>query len=1077
MDLVIRGGVVVDGSGAPATRADVAIRDGRIVQVGKVTEVGAHTIDIDGLVVVPGFVDLHTHYDAQLFYEPELPPSPLHGATTVIAGNCRLTLAPVNPGDEPWLARLLARVESIPVSTLDAGLDEALAAGGLGFSTANAATQVDGDGRPTPPNFATRDEFVALAAVCGRHVGTVIEFIPDSFLTGFTDEDVALMADMSAAANRVLNWNKPLVNQEVPDLYERQLRASDVAAARGGRVVAMMTPQNGLIRHDFEPGYVFPSGRCPDGGGSSSSTRTPGWRRCAIPPTGAGSRRRPRRPRAVSRWWCGTGRATGSTRWATPRRGHWRAARWPSSRANGACRPSRRWPRWCARPGSPPASCARSSRRFQPRADPRESAGVGTLGADERRLLVGVDIGGTFTDAVCHDGARTWRAKAATTPGRLADGVLAALALVAERRGSTLESMLAKVSRLGLGTTAVTNVLAARAGRRVGLLVTRGFESMLPLARGTRVLDADGWMALPPPIVAPGAIVGIDERVDRDGNVVTPLDPAVVVAAVARLVEEHAIEALAVSYLWSFVNPTHEAATVAVVRDAFPRLPVVAGSELHPVIREYERTTHAVLNAYVSGALEGIEALESRLAGLGLPVPLLLVGSAGGSITVAEARRQPLALALSGPAAGVAAAVEVGAADGTADLITADMGGTSFDVSVIVGGSPARRTRGDLMGVWTALSRVDVVSIGAGGGSLGWIDARNVLRVGPQSAGAEPGPACYGRGGTEPTVTDALVVLGFLDPQRFLGGDFVLDADAARDACARLGARIGLDADETAWGIRQLALAGMIKATRARVAAFGLDPREHTLASFGGSGALFTPEIAAAIGAPRVLVPELASVLSAFGAATADVRRERIRAVLGSMPVDAAVVEKLAEELTRAVDADLEADGVAPENRRIAFEADLRFAKQSVELTVALRGGTIDPATLEHLVEDFRDEYARRFGRGSIVLGTPIEMVALRAVGIGRTPRARLPDSPLPPAGEGTPAPPAGSRTVMLDRGPRGWREVRVFDRDALAPGHVVAGPALVDGSDTTVWVPPGASAVVDRRGTLVVSMGGGAAP
>lgn len=313
---MVRGGTVVDGTGAPGVRADLAIAEGRVVEIGLGLDLGdADVIDADGLVVAPGFVDLHTHYDAQLFYDPMLSPSPLHGVTTVVGGNCGLTLAPVNPGDEAWLTRLLARVESIPVEALEAGLtyrwhsypefldvvdatptgpnigflvghsalrravmgeaassepasaeqlramvallDDALRAGGFGFSTANPATQVDGDGRPTPPNAAARDEFVALAAVCGRHEGTVLEFIADSFLTGFTDDDVALMADMSAAANRVLNWNKPLVNPRVADLHERQLRACDAALARGGRIVPMMTPQNGLVRHDFEPGYVF----------------------------------------------------------------------------------------------------------------------------------------------------------------------------------------------------------------------------------------------------------------------------------------------------------------------------------------------------------------------------------------------------------------------------------------------------------------------------------------------------------------------------------------------------------------------------------------------------------------------------------------------------------------------------------------------------------------------------------------------------------------------------------------------------------------------------------------------------
>jgi N-acyl-D-aspartate/D-glutamate deacylase len=317
LDVVIRGGIIVDGSGEPGRPGDLGINDGRVVALGQVDEPASRTIDADGQVVAPGFVDLHTHYDAQLFWDPQLTPSPLHGVTSVVAGNCGLTLAPVGPdhADEDFLTRLLARVESIPVEALQAGLayrwrsypefldvverlphainvgfmvghsairraamgpaastdpadpeqlgamrrllSQAIAAGGLGFSTCNVATQVDGDGRPTPPNAATREEMVALAAVCGEHPGTSIEFIPDSFLRGFSDEEVELMADMSAAADRPLNWNTPLVNPAAPDLHRRQLAASDAARERGGRVVPMFIPQNGQFQHDLLRGYVF----------------------------------------------------------------------------------------------------------------------------------------------------------------------------------------------------------------------------------------------------------------------------------------------------------------------------------------------------------------------------------------------------------------------------------------------------------------------------------------------------------------------------------------------------------------------------------------------------------------------------------------------------------------------------------------------------------------------------------------------------------------------------------------------------------------------------------------------------
>ena len=695
--------------------------------------------------------------------------------------------------------------------------------------------------------------------------------------------------------------------------------------------------------------------------------------------------------------------------------------------------------------------------------------GGGDRGGPPKTCL-GIDVGGTFTDAVLTDGVTTWRAKAPTTPGRLGDGVLAAARLVAERSGRSLEALLPGVSRFGLGTTAVTNTLASRTGRRVGLLTTSGFEGMLRFAQGTRVIDEDGWLALPPQVVPRSSIGAVHERIDREGRVVVPLDPAEVLAEVQRLVDHEHVEVIAVSYLWSFLNPVHETLTAETIAEAYPGLPVVCGAALHPAIREYERTTYAVLNAYVSGALGGIGQLESDLRALGLAVPILLVHSAGGSITVAEAARQPLGLAASGPAAGVAASVVVGVASGSDDLVTCDMGGTSFDVSVVEGGRAARRTRGRLMGVWTALSLIDVESIGAGGGSLGWVDARGMLRVGPRSAGAVPGPACYGRGGTDATVTDALVVLGFIDPGRFLGGDFALDAAAAADACARLGAPLGLGAEETAWGVRQIALAGMVKATRARLAALGLDPRTHAILSFGGSGSLFTVDIASAIGSRRVLVPELASVLSAFGAATTDVRRERVRAVLATMPVDVDLVQKLMSELATGVDDDLAADGVAAADRSVHFEADLRFAKQVFELSIPLGGARFDASACDALLDDFRAEYAKRYGQGSIVLGAPIELVSLRAIGIGRTVHATLDGHGGAVAPKGAAAPVAGARPVRVGRAE--VVDVAVHTGRDLLPGHTLTGPALVDGSDTTIWVPPGATGRVDGHGTLIVEVG-----
>ena len=320
----------------------------------------------------------------------------------------------------------------------------------------------------------------------------------------------------------------------------------------------------------------------------------------------------------------------------------------------------------------------------------------------------------------------------------------------------------------------------------------RGFEDSLPLAKGRRVNDGI-WSVYPEAIVPRERIVGVRERVDRDGHVLIALDPETAVDATRQLVDEHQVASLAVSFLWSFKNPDHEFRAVAAIREAFPSLPVISGADRQPTIREFERTAYAVLNAYAVAAVPGIDQLSRTLEELGLVVPVLLVHSSGGAMTATEARHAPILLAGSGPAAGVAASLSVAKAAARKNLVTCDMGGTSFDVAVVTDQRVPRRTRSELAGLLTSLPMVDTESIGAGGGSIAWVDARGMLRVGPHSAGADPGPACYGRGGESPTVTDALLVLGFLDPDRFLGGDMQLDVDAAagRLRRSRRGARAG----------------------------------------------------------------------------------------------------------------------------------------------------------------------------------------------------------------------------------------------------------------------------------------------
>lgn len=677
-----------------------------------------------------------------------------------------------------------------------------------------------------------------------------------------------------------------------------------------------------------------------------------------------------------------------------------------------------------------------------------------------RGFSVGIDVGGTFTDLACGDGVSLWRAKSPTDPQNFGRGVLGACRLVADQIGLDLGEFLQRVERFGLGTTAVTNALVEKHGVKSGLLTTVGFEDTVEMARSRRV-SVDGYLVPPWSPVERSAVIGIDERTDRDGNVLVPVDLEVVRARVDELIEHHQIESIAVSFLWSFKNPENELAVAEFIRREYPHLPTFSGVELHPSIREYERTLVAVLNAVTSNALDGIEALSTELTSAGLGVPLLLLQTSGGTVTLAEARRSPVVLVASGPAAGVMAAAEVCADEGIADAVCGDMGGTSFDLAIIAGGRPQRSERGELHGMIIAQPRVDVLSIGSGGGSIAWVDGRGLLRVGPRSARAWPGPACYGNGGTDATITDALVVLGYIDPDNFLGGTMALDHEASVRACARIGEALGVSADEAAWGIREIALAEMTKATRLHAGSSGLDPRRLSLISYGGSGGLFTGSIAVAANIPTVIVPPAASVLSAFGAASADVRRQRIKSV--NVLLASTDRESLAADLKNlgaSVFQDVGDDGVPEGDRVITFDIGVRFYRQTSEVSVPLLNGAFDPDAVR---EAFLAAYATRYGAGAVGRNTPLEVTFLRAVATGRLPRATFPLDPSPPTIAGLT--PSSYRQVYLDRD--GRQELPSYRTTELKPGDSVHGPALADDLDTTVFIPIGATLTVGKRRTL----------
>lgn len=595
---------------------------------------------------------------------------------------------------------------------------------------------------------------------------------------------------------------------------------------------------------------------------------------------------------------------------------------------------------------------------------------------------------------------------------------------------------------------------------KAGLLTTAGFEDTISMARSRRV-SVDGFLLPPWSPVERAAVVGVHERVDRDGKVLFSVDLDAVRVAVDDLITTHGIEALAVSFLWSFKNSDNELAVVDFVRREFPDLPVFSGVELHPSIREYERTLVATLNAVMSKALDGIESLADELADTGLTVPLLLLQTSGGTVTLAEARRSPVVLVASGPAAGVMAAAEVCADEGITDSICGDMGGTSFDLAVIAGGLPQRSERGELHGMIIAQPRIDTLSIGSGGGSIAWVDGRGLLRVGPRSARAWPGPACYGNGGTDATITDALVVLGYIEPSSFLGGTMALDREAARAVCKNLGDRMGLSAEATAWGIREIALAEMTKATRLHAGSSGLDPRTLTLISYGGSGGLFTASIAVEANIPHVVVPPAASVLSAFGAASADVRRQRIKSA--DVLLTSADAGDMSAELTRlgaAVSRDVGDDGVPEADRVVTYDVGVRFFRQTSEVSVTLGDTTFDADAIRTA---FLDQYAARYGMGAIGRNAQLEVTFVRAVATGRLPRATFPVDTATRSSGGVE--PSSHRDVFLDRD--GSHSVPCYRTTDLVPGDRIDGPALADDVDTTVFVPRGTTLTVGERRSL----------
>jgi N-methylhydantoinase A len=689
----------------------------------------------------------------------------------------------------------------------------------------------------------------------------------------------------------------------------------------------------------------------------------------------------------------------------------------------------------------------------------------------EERFHIGVDIGGTFTDVVVStDAGQTFRAKRPTTQDGYGKGIVDALELVAERELELpLSELLGRTRSMVNGTTIVTNAVAELRGSSLGLIVTKGTRDTLRIARGARTNDYDMQTQVPlPDLVSRAAIVEVEERVDYSGEVVVALTPEAAEAAVRELVEEHQVEALAVCLLWSFQNPVHERMLGEAAERLCPDLFLSLSSSVYPVHREYERMVTTVLNSFTGSAVSDyVDGLERELTARGLSIPFSLMQSIGGRIPAAQAKERPISLVNSGPVGGVIGAQSLGRAYGLDRVITADMGGTSFDCALIDRGEVGLAHRAELNRFLTGLSLVDINAIGAGGGSIAWVDNRGMPRVGPRSAGSVPGPACYGRGGEEPTVTDAALALGLVDPDYFLGGTMEVDRSLAEAAIqSKIAAPVEWSVTEAAAAIWTIVVQSMSAAVRAVSIEKGHDPREFTLIQYGGAGALFSAAIARSLGISRVIVPASASTFSASGLMHADARHSLVRTINWNVlrePPDRA--REAFATLAAEARAELEGDGYEDEAIEIVLEGDLKFIGQAFEVTMPIDLERLDS---QQTYDEFVATYEAMYGEGTAWEGFDVMLLNCRVTGIGRTPKPELQRVEVRPGDIGA-ARKEGRQVFMPDQG----REVEmaVYADERLFPGASLQGPAIVEVRDTTIYVPVGAELGVDEFSNYVLEV------
>ena len=701
-------------------------------------------------------------------------------------------------------------------------------------------------------------------------------------------------------------------------------------------------------------------------------------------------------------------------------------------------------------------------------------------GDDAGSYIIAVDVGGTCTDCVVFDGEQTIHfGKALSTPPRFAQGVLDSVRVTAGTMGLTLEQLL-KQSRLFLhGSTVVDNAIFARDGARTGLITTAGFEDTLLVTRGgygrwsgqpEEAIKHPVASNRPAPLVPFSRIAGVRERVDYKGAVLHPLDEQDAERAVDKLVHGEKVESISVCFLWSIRNPQHEQRVRDIIRQRAPHVHVAISSDVASTLGEYERTSATVIDAYVGPVTKAyLIELTELLEANSYREPVLVMQGYGGLVPIEEASARPLRMLECGPAAGMVGAQYLATVLGDQNVIAADMGGTTFKVGVIQDGrfEYAREPMVDRYH-YTA-PKIDLVSIGAGGGSIVGVDPRvNRPLVGPESAGARPGPICYGLGGSKPTLTDVAAILGYMDPSTFLGGTIQLDIERTRKIFEERVARpMKMGLEEAALGIYRVAVARIADLIRKVTVERGLDPREFALQSFGGSGGLFAASYARELAIRRIIVPQTAAVLCAFGMVASDVLHDY--AVVRAMPmtIDPDPVNAILGPMAQHAQRQLSDEGFAPDKVDLAWIVEMRYGRQVHQVATPLRNGyPVTAQSLANLQTEFEQLYERRYGRGSSYRAAGIELVTYRLQARGMMNRLRM--EPLGLGASDAAHAERGTRPIIIEE-TGAMRTVKVYDFERMNPGNVVRGPTVIHSPLTTVVVHSGQVARMDGLRNLVL--------